>query len=195
MDALDEGTPKWLGRTDVESNRLPRRYVCQQIIWEMYEINFRAEFIILDHFLFDWKAQLVHDPEDRLTPSSRRAEILAAMVYWEHDVVPADASFAYEANGLCGFQRQDRITSFMRWWNLMGSWVGVGGIKSKDKSAVQDRLEDLSDRIASFELKELLDVEEICWGHYIRTFYRVFGRPPTLPRTAPGESWHDGKLV
>lgn len=161
----------------------------------MYELNFRSEFVTLDHFMFDWAGQLKLDVDERETPASRRAELVRLMHDWDGDIIVEDGAFEYFPSGLAGCDRRTRILSMVRFWGVMKEWVGVGQVSASKQVEITDRLISIYRRMEECPLKEILDTEEACWRHYIRTFYRVFGRPPTLPRCMPCLPGEDATLV
>ncbi|KIY60665.1 hypothetical protein CYLTODRAFT_292604 [Cylindrobasidium torrendii FP15055 ss-10] len=183
LEHIRQWDPKWLGENFSDNGRLPPLLICRQMIWEMYELNFRSELILLDHFVFDWAGQQQKDEDERLTPASRRSLLVSRMEHWDGDLATVDEIFIYYSAGLCSSDREARVCAVRELLTTMSEWVGVGALG--DSQDLVPRGQALLSALTTVPLEDILAWEELCWRHYIRTFYRVFGRPPTLPRMMP----------
>lgn len=133
--------------------------------------------------MFDWAGNQKKSYVDQISVSERRAQIVELMGSWLDDLLPTDNIYEFYPSGLCSSDRKTRLTAMRAFASIMNEWVGVGALRDGD--ALVGQAEIFWDGGDKVDINDVLEWEEQCWGHYIRTHYHVIGRPPTLPRRMP----------
>ncbi|KIY61790.1 hypothetical protein CYLTODRAFT_495045 [Cylindrobasidium torrendii FP15055 ss-10] len=171
----------WQGVTIEYNTTLPSRYICRSVLWELYELNFRSEFLLADFFLYDWDREAQKPASKEISPGERRLLLCEWMEYWDGDVVPEDSLYGAEPTGFASPHRASHARATLSFLRAMSSWTGIG--------QVPEGLEDEATRIEA-EGQQATDAmvdawEEAVWQHYIKAYFKLFGRPPTVPRIMP----------
>ncbi|KIY61166.1 hypothetical protein CYLTODRAFT_460090 [Cylindrobasidium torrendii FP15055 ss-10] len=171
----------WRGTAIEYNTSLPSLYICRCILWELYELNFRAELILADYFLYDWDKEAQKPASEEISPGERRVLLCEWMEYWQGDVVPDASVFCAAPNGFASPNREEHVRATLCLLKVMAGWTGIGELPAN--------LEAEGRRVEA-EIRQATDAEinrweEAVWCHYIRVYFKVFGRPPTTPRTMP----------
>ncbi|KAH7902954.1 hypothetical protein BJ138DRAFT_1021329 [Hygrophoropsis aurantiaca] len=150
---------EWHGQViPISSLADPPTRLMRQILWELYELNFRFELLALDHIMAhqQW--------ED--TPVERR-ELLHSIFPGEEGLVMWSGPVPSEETGLfCGSFTQ--TAPF-----LLSTWDGA-------PARLRDPVEPKDDRNNTFWA--LMEGAAL---FYVQTFFDHFGRPPVVPHTLP----------
>lgn len=152
----------------VDDGSLPSKSVCREMLWEMYELNFRSELVLLDAFVFDPKG---HDA----SASERRMVVLNTISHFNGSVVVEDDLFL--SRGFAAPSATERKTALCELVTVMRGWGG-----SATLPVVLDEQTKKLQGISTVFAEEIVNFTKDVGRHYIRTFYKVFARPPTLPR-------------
>ncbi|KAH7903535.1 hypothetical protein BJ138DRAFT_1020478, partial [Hygrophoropsis aurantiaca] len=142
----------------------PPTRLMRQILWELYELNFRFELLALDHIMA---------PEIWEEAPVERRELLYSIFPGEGGLVMWSGPLPSEEEGLfCGSFKQAApyVESFRK---LLWSWNGA-------PARLRDPVELKGDGNQTFwTLME-------CAAHfYVQTFFDHFGRPLVVPHTLP----------
>lgn len=163
------------GSVLADNGSLPPIKVCREMIWEMYELNFRSELVRLDSFVFDWENENKKREDDRVSPSERRMLVLSLIPSFDGSAIMDYNEF--KTRGFAGHSSIERRIAFCGLVNIMRGWSGVAALPAgiaDDATVLTQMSVTLPDEIERFS--------ESVGRHYIRTFYKVFARAPTLPR-------------
>ncbi|KIY61784.1 hypothetical protein CYLTODRAFT_459568 [Cylindrobasidium torrendii FP15055 ss-10] len=172
-DILRDSPASWRshGALDPSLSALPPPDVCREILWEMNEINFRTDLILVDRFLFNG-----FGGTNAPSPTERRAVVLQRFTHFGPSVTPDDSQFV--DRGFASPNLQERRDALCTLVEVMSEWQDS---YSSPFALVQ----------RATGLKKLVDVSEgdvekleiNTASHYIRAFFGVFKRPPNVPRT------------
>ncbi|KAL0059302.1 hypothetical protein AAF712_013950 [Marasmius tenuissimus] len=161
----------WQG-TSLTLFSLPPKPVVQEILWELFKVNFRYELVALDRFCFQTGVSI----------AEREQEVLGLVSHLNNSLVPEGT-----AQGRIRFASTDLNTAAGRrhalhsLYRVMAGWTGGPGQLPRplEDGAVDARLDitGTSDvPIGDFEALEFAVVH-----HYISVFRSVFHRAPLLP--------------
>ena len=144
----------WQGQ-EIPSHQLPPTHVGKEILWELYEINFRVEFLALDSIL------------DKSDEHSTERQIVIDGHCWPNSLVIPD--FERSGDGLNARSLKDRAPYLDGLRLVMSSWSGAPLALREPFSCVdasEHDLEQMEMEIAQF---------------YVNAFYRIFGRAANVP--------------
>ncbi|KIY61667.1 hypothetical protein CYLTODRAFT_210071 [Cylindrobasidium torrendii FP15055 ss-10] len=156
--------------------------VAREIIWFINEVNWRAEMLALDRFLYD--AEQLHLDNDPQTPQERRVIVIQHMQHWGQTVVPPEDVIGQDV-GFASLDLGERLTAAFNLIEVMSTWT-LGGAWC----VMPDKLKELDKEMRYRFIRDgevppvrLIDqFEEEMWAHYIHSFVHVFARAPSLPR-------------
>ncbi|KAG7086297.1 hypothetical protein E1B28_002261 [Marasmius oreades] len=140
----------------------------KEIIWEVYELNFRFELRALDSKLrgtIDMPSEV--DQGDFFRSEVKECFPDATSVGHQSCV-----DFNTADCGLAARELKDRAVYFLKFCKLLKSWPGG----SRAEKILSGRRE--AGDFSEFELEEM---ERWATRFYCQTFYENFGRPPVLP--------------
>lgn len=153
----------------------PDEAVSQEILWELYELNFRFEFLALDQFTRD-PTLSTEDREDLLLacfPGSVGRSLLIA------ELPLADRGFAAEC-------WRDRAPFILAFRNVMKTWRNfsdaVKGCKGVDLAAIR--------ALSAYSEEEILVMEKALLRFYTQSFFDFFGRAAIVPHRLARHSVH-----
>ena len=149
----------WQGQT-LSSTSVPLVQIAQEILWELYELNFRFEFMALD--------RRAHIPPEGSDGPPREPLILSC--FGETSLAVAAIHSARE--GLGAIDWRARRSSIIAMRTVMETWRGFTGAKFH----VTKGADDLSKQ-------EFLDVEWAVAHFYTQCFYKHFSRAAIVPHT------------
>lgn len=152
----------WQGQT-LSSTGVPPVQVAQEILWELYELNFRFEFKALD--------RRAHIPVGEVDGPSRDQLILACFP-GRTSLAVAPINSARE--GLGATDWRDRRCSIIAMRTVMQTWSGFNGAQFH----ITKRIDDLSER-------EFREVEWAVAQFYTQSFFDHFARTAIVPHTLP----------
>ena len=163
------------GTTLCDNGTLPPVKICREIIWEMYELNFRSELVLLDCFVFNWAEDGQKKAADRISPSERRMIVLNLIPHFGSSMVMDYSDF--QLRGFASHSAIEQRLAICGLVAVMRDWTGLATLPTgidetatslaKTSAVTPDIIEEFGKSVGR---------------HYIRTFYKVFARPPTLPR-------------
>lgn len=143
----------------------------QEVVWDLYEHNFRLELLALDRCVI---------PRDGLNEASILArDYLVSDCFPRREFIFAD--FPKKDVGLGAKNWEDRKEYVEAFRVLLSAWPGEAGRDLGHMVAGRHSRPNL------FEAKEtdVLNVEHIAYPFYCQTFFDYFGRAPTLPHQLP----------
>jgi hypothetical protein len=149
---------------------LPDQRVAQEILWELFELNFRFEFMALD--------LRAHIPLAVPTNGFSREDLLLKCFPGNvgGSFLVAPTEFAHQ--GLAASTWQDRAPFIVAVKNVVCTWSGFDEVK-KCCSAV-DLVENKD--VECYSESEIEAMELAMATFYTQTFYDFFGRAAVIPR-------------
>ncbi|KAK1234652.1 hypothetical protein PQX77_002145 [Marasmius sp. AFHP31] len=170
---LSEAPVVWCG-TPLTPFSLPPVNILKEILWEMFEINFRYELLSLDSRCY----------RAGLASNDREQEVLGTILHFENGLIPSGV-----AKGREGYASRELGTAAGRRQALRGllqvmdGWAGGPGQLPRplQNSAVSERLDITS--ATRVEWKEVEDIEYAIVHHYVSVFRSIFQRAPLLPHS------------
>lgn len=158
------------------------------ILWEVTEISFRAELLILDSWRYDLKP-VEHDAEndavewdelDASTWEDREAAVMSAIPHFGGSLIP-DHELGYDV-GFASSNLRERARAMLALFRVMLGWKATREQMSqegwREAHKLFDMVRDESQPILERDL-EHVEFHVVYW--YIDLFTDVFNRPPTLP--------------
>ncbi|KAF8964621.1 hypothetical protein BDZ97DRAFT_1918814 [Flammula alnicola] len=148
--------------------------IAREIVWNLFENNFRIELLYLDRCIFP-----------RIHMSMKEGEERDEMVYdCFHLGKPVsldfDRSEQHEGLGAADYEaRMEQVDNFRL---LLSSWSGPLAEKLRRMSALT--FSEGWDIESTLETVQA--VERIAYLFYCQTFFAYFGRAPSLPHVRPG---------
>lgn len=195
---LKHSPVNWRG-TELEEYQVPPPRIAKEILWELFEVNFRFELLALDRQCYELKPEgfaeaamdvaaeeseveegeeTVDNSFDDLDASShtdRQLRVLGAMSYWESSLIPGDFK-DLDDQGFGSISHPERRRGFVELFRVMRKWHGV---PEMDKATVEAATKCLGE--GALELGEQFAAEDRLAYHYVRCFHHVYGRPPLVP--------------
>ena len=151
----------WQGHS-YPSGVLPAEHVVQQLLWELYELNFTHEFLSLDH-----RSCVDLDLSDGAKLFEHQALVLGCFAVGAFKYIPLPD----HNQGLAADSLQDRLPYLIGMVYVMRSWKGT----KPATFTIADRTpSDISDQQA----KEL---EDVVTKYYCQQFFNHFGRAAQVP--------------
>ena len=154
---------KWRSIT-LSSVMIPPHTIARQVLWELFEINFRYELVTLD--------RLCYKLDD--TPDARQILVLNRIPHFEGNLVPTSSSSG--KSGFASEDTEDRRIALEGFFGVMEGWDGGPHAMSRHLSGAGRRL-----REHQLEGNELDKIEKDLVLHYVSVFSDLFGRAPLLP--------------
>jgi hypothetical protein len=154
---------------------LPNLRVTQEILWELYELNFRFELVALDR-----RAWLAPVEELAAQESSRQLMLMAC--FPSESLLVADVSSANQ--GLASPTLEGRAQYLLAMKQLMKGWGGnvPEVVHCPPKNPAN-----------GYSLQELAELEQAIAIFYTQSFFNHFGRAAILPHAL--DSVSDSMLV
>ncbi|KAK1215779.1 hypothetical protein PQX77_021589 [Marasmius sp. AFHP31] len=173
VDLSDLGTAPvmWQG-TSITPFALPPKPIVQEILWELFEVNFCYELVALDRFCFQTGVSI----------AEREQEVLGLVSHLNSSLVPENT-----AQGRIGFASTDLNTAAGRrhalhgLYRVMADWTGGPGQLPRPlvDGAVDTRL-DIT-RTSDVPVGDFEALEFAVVHHYVSVFRSMFNRAPLLP--------------
>ncbi|KAK1234307.1 hypothetical protein PQX77_002490 [Marasmius sp. AFHP31] len=166
IDRLDRAPVQWAGQ-DYDQAGMPPVQVAQQLLWELFEINFRYELVALDR----------HCHTTTASKGEREMEVLCTIRHFEGAMIPAGVESSKQ--GFASEDLYERRDALLGLFTVMQGWSGGrfaltrtlleggGGVKKWERQDIRQQ--------------ELERFEQALVLHYVSTFATVFGRAPLLP--------------
>ncbi|KAL0062777.1 hypothetical protein AAF712_010350 [Marasmius tenuissimus] len=145
-----------------EIGQLSETRLVKEIVWELFELNFRFELYALDRALH----QIGHASYGVGDNTTFNPEVQSC--FPTGVVAPTEVSLENASHGLAAAKLRDREQYFRQLCHVMKQWPG---------GAYADRF--LSKR--TFSDNEVEEMEGWATRFYCQEFYNKFGRPPILP--------------
>ncbi|KAJ3773183.1 hypothetical protein FB446DRAFT_642123, partial [Lentinula raphanica] len=166
VDNIATATAFWRGApVIVLNNGMPESDVVVAAIWELYEINFRMELLILDRKLIPEPAR-----DDERDEWMERETVInqcwPGLMFRPDSGSPGLSSYD---NAFDHYRR--RIPFLKAFHHLVQSWPGPKPMELMNEFPVVD--ED--------DLTPIRNVETALAHYYTRTFLKVYQRPATIP--------------
>lgn len=152
--------------------------VSKEVLWHLYEINFRCELLSLDEIA----SEVGTDPEK---VSDRQLVVLDWIPHFESTVVPAWDSPHTGSRGFASESQQERAEASMGLLAIMGGWskaqtqlgtelLGIVAGLHRCGGNVVRAVRDM-DTYAQAHLERLVVM------HYLECYAYVFERAPSMP--------------
>jgi hypothetical protein len=147
----------WRGKT-VDGTRLPPQNIAQEILWELYELNYRQDLVVLD------------DRMDESGLSTRgRSAVLEACWIGSRD----HAELSKANRGFGSTEPKERMKVLKGLYTLMTTWSG------SKPTVLLDRFPEDS---GSHNIGTRLDyIERELAYYYTSSFLQAFGRAASIP--------------
>ena len=160
----------WNGKLVLSAEKIQKSFIFPalvgaQIIWELFENNFRLELLALDRCVRPRAGNVAEQWDEevrRIFP--RSAWMVLTVPTWDE--------------GLGAAQAADRVAYVERFRKLLASWPE--GTALQELSAQVD--EGSSD---VYKETAVLRVEAVAYPFYCRTFFKYFSRAPSVPYQLP----------
>jgi hypothetical protein len=157
---------------------LPDQRVAQEILWELYELNFRFEFMALD--------SRAHTPPTVRTNSLSREDLLLKCFPGNigGSFLVAPTEFSHQ--GLAAGTWRDRAPFIVAVKNVVCTWPGFHKVNERCSGV------DLEQNkvVESYSESEVEAAELALATFYTQTFYDFFGRAAIIPRRLLPKSDH-----
>lgn len=151
----------------IDVKQLPPPKVAQEILWELHELNFRCEFLALDHH--------AHDPIQTNSSYLREEMVLACFPHGgDATILVTDVSLA--TRGLAAEDWRERAPYIIAMRTVLQSWMGFPHVAATL----------IEKEIDAFEEQEIMMMETTLTRFYTQTFFNFFGRAAILPRRLTG---------
>ncbi|KAG7088003.1 hypothetical protein E1B28_012042 [Marasmius oreades] len=173
LDKLSNATVKWQGSA-LPPATLPPVHIVHQILWELFEANFRYELVALDHFCY----------RTDITKSEREQQVLGYIRHFNNTIIPHSLAAAHSSFGSKSLNTADgKRHALYGLYLVMEGWTGGPGELPRTirNSTVKQRLDIQQTPVVEF--LELKDLEFAFVHHYVSVFRSVFARAPLLPHT------------
>ncbi|KAL0568378.1 hypothetical protein V5O48_013609 [Marasmius crinis-equi] len=166
LDHLDTAPAKW-GDASFDPTVMPPTDIVQQVLWELFEINFRYELLALDRICYQGKR----------TPAERQVTILGLLPHFHNRLVPEDIGSALE--GFASTDLDERRGALYRFHGVMSAWKGgEGEMPAKLNEGLVVTMKWNRPRVSVLEVDTY---ETALVNHYIKVFSSAFRRAPLLP--------------
>ena len=152
----------------VHIERLPELAVVQEILWELHELNFRFEFLALDHH--------AHDPMLGMNAESREEMVLACFPGSSEGVSMLVADICFAHCGLAAGNWQERAPHILAMKKVMQSWRGFRDVQF----VAVDQLAEKG--VADYTEQEIVAMETALAKFCTQSFFDFFGRAAIVPR-------------
>lgn len=165
-------------RQPLASDTMPSDAICQEILWELYEFNFRFELTELD-LRANPVRQVRQEPGESQERTIRyeaedRAERLGACFKGGVGAMFAPSPSASASAGLAARTLEGRAPYILALRNVMVLWRGgqdVLGSENVHNGKQYDK----------YDTKALQEMEAQATRFYCQSFFNFFGRAPLLP--------------
>lgn len=140
--------------------------IVRQVIWELYEIKFRLEMLVLDRYM-------VPEPQGDTDEVEMLKEAWYEREFQVHRCWPGLPHLPkYTDPGFSSQRGTYRICYLKGLFDLVKAWPGVKPPELRRPFPQED------DHTA------LMEIEEILANYYLRVFLKTFHRPSTVPHVA-----------
>lgn len=178
----------WRGHS-LLSGHIPTPVISRQILWELFEVNFRYELLVLDRACYDLMPEgfdttnsgeteegevRSFDDLDASSFGDRQMRVLGAINHFNSTLIPSDTD-----DGRNGFASPDgsaRREAYAGLYRVMRSWQRVPELSSRTVRAAQRILAS-----GPLDTAALMVTEEGLAYHYVQCYFTVIGRPPLVP--------------
>ena len=165
LDTSSSPSAVFWREAELSIGTVPNRRTTQEILWELYELNFRFELVALDQ-----RAQLTPVEESEAQVLSRQLLLMAC--FPSKVLLMADISSANQ--GLASPTLKGRAQYLIAMKRLMKSWGGNVPVEIHRPPANQAQ---------GYSLQELAELEEAIARFYTQSFFNHFGHAAILPHT------------
>ncbi|KAL0563367.1 hypothetical protein V5O48_018702 [Marasmius crinis-equi] len=172
VDIAHLGTAKVLWKNDPIDVANAPNAVLQEILWELFEIGFRYEVLLMDRKYYG--GQL---PRDEREPN------LLVSLLRQGSIIPFSLKEGRE--GFAAAELLPRCVAIWLFLEAMADWTGVRKLPDSLQrgSAVYKRIDPR--QTAVITTREADKIEYAAARHYISCFANTFGRAPILPHRLP----------
>jgi hypothetical protein len=157
---------------------IPPRQVAQEILWELFELNFRFEFMALD--------SRAHTPTE--TNAVAREDLILQCFPGTGSILVARRESAHQ--GLAASSWKDKAPSILSLLNVVRTWPGFDkvplGCGDVDLSITQD--------VEAYSERKIDAMEVALANFYTQSFYDFFGRAAIIPRRLEADLMEPARL-
>lgn len=170
VSGIADGTSspvEWHGHI-LDQTSPPPDHIAQQILWELFELNFRFELLALDRVASastDDSHDASHAREQQILQCFPQREGLSALLV-------ADVTLAHRGLGAAHWQERAPYVLALR--TVMRGWK----VRTLEKPAIIDG-EDMPQGLQTSA--EIVAMEDAVTRYYTQAFYNFFGRPAVVP--------------
>lgn len=157
---------------------LPDQRLAQEILWELYELNFRFEFMALDLRAHTGPAAST----DHFSREALLLQCFPGRVAGSFLVAPTELAH----QGLAAATWQDRAPFISAVKQVMSTWTGFDEVNERC-SAVDLHVKK---HVQSYSQREIEATELALATFYTQSFYNFFGCAAIVPRRLPPQSQH-----
>lgn len=143
----------------------------REILWDLYEHNFRLEFLCLDRCI---------RPREGLPPA-KTLELDSQVTACFPEGTLVNVNFPRNDEGLAALVWKDRARYVEAFRSVLATW---GGPEAEKLSKMRTYVSVGGGKFKTDE-EMVMAVESISHGFYCQTFFMHFGRAPTIPYSVP----------
>jgi hypothetical protein len=145
--------------------------IIQEVVWDLYENNFRLELLALD--------QCIHSGGDRSRFGAAQREGLVRACFPGYAFIQTDLPIRHEGMGAARWTaRSDFVEAFRV---ILASWPGPEAKRLQATSVYGFS----SPMYKECSEASVTAVEQIAYPFYCNMFFRYFGRAPSVPHQLP----------
>ncbi|KAL0564174.1 hypothetical protein V5O48_017880 [Marasmius crinis-equi] len=168
LEDLENAPVRWADK-EYRADTMPPLPIVRQILWELFEINFRFELLALDRIYF----------RGALSPEERQIAVLNMFPHWSSSMIPSD--FTAASSGFVHENLDRRRGTLFRLYSVMSHWNGTEGQLPRPLVEGVVRLQQWkTPKISEQEFNEL---ETAYVQHYVSLFATTFRHPTKIART------------
>lgn len=169
-----DGTVKWKESTiEWVDGTLPDGQIVTEVAWELFELNFREELLMLDELMCETR-----DEDERLKRIGLITECFQDSPCSTMVAIPP--TIPIKDQGLASKSSKHRRRFIFALANVMLGWVG--------RATLPAALIDFGSSTVEINEIGLYWLEKAIAGFYCQTFYDIQGRPPSIPHLLYGKS-------
>lgn len=182
----------WRGMS-IASGANPPTSSARQILYKLFEVNFRYELLFLDRACYELQpegfdqqalssedspkegevSQPNYDNLDASLFGDRQVQILAAIPHFNSSLIPGDNNDGQ--NGFVSHDAERRREAYVGLYRVMRTWCRVPSLCPQTVMAAERLVSGSTDDLA------LATAESGLAYHYTLCYFTVIGRPPLLP--------------
>ena len=167
----------WKGSVLIDAQAILARHfdvpqhVVKEIVWDLFEHNFRLEFLALDRCILPREYMSKRAAEER--------EAQLARCFPQRSFVVVDLPRHDEGLGASAWA--DRVEYVEEFRKALSVWQGSSAKKLSEMTVLYRG----TNGFQTVPEKDVREVERVAYLFYCQTFFDYFGRAPSIPRILP----------